>query len=71
MVPNEEFEGLLRHSKTDTGNRIGAVACYFILGTGILAPWNAFLTAIDYFSRVYVSSQGGQYGTWRHMQQSS
>ena len=56
MVPNEEFEGLLRHSKTDTGNRIGAVACYFILGTGILAPWNAFLTAIDYFSRVYVSS---------------
>lgn len=35
--------------------RIGLV-CYFLLGAALLAPWNAFLTAIDYFSAVYVSA---------------
>ncbi len=27
---------------------------YFILGAAFLAPWNAYLTAIDYFTAVYV-----------------
>ena len=31
-----------------------AVICYFVMGMGFLAPWNAFLTAIDYFSSLYV-----------------
>ena len=32
-----------------TTERIG-LACYFLLGAGLLAPLNAFLSAIDYFS---------------------
>ncbi|KAF6258945.1 nucleoside transporter-domain-containing protein [Scenedesmus sp. NREL 46B-D3] len=30
-----------------------AYACYFLLGSGILAPWNAFITAADYFEAVF------------------
>eukprot|EP00775_Hariotina_reticulata_P011647 gene11647-11792_t len=30
-----------------------AYACYFALGSGILAPWNAFITAADYFEAVF------------------
>ncbi|GAX81283.1 hypothetical protein CEUSTIGMA_g8715.t1 [Chlamydomonas eustigma] len=30
-----------------------AFGCYFILGAAFLAPWNAYLTAIDYFAAVY------------------
>ncbi|URE43593.1 Nucleoside transporter [Musa troglodytarum] len=30
-----------------------AYAVYFILGAGFLLPWNAFITAVDYFSYLY------------------
>jgi equilibrative nucleoside transporter 1/2/3 len=30
-----------------------AWACYFLLGCGFLAPWNAFITAVDYFAAVF------------------
>ncbi|WIA30418.1 hypothetical protein OEZ86_000502 [Tetradesmus obliquus] len=30
-----------------------AYACFFLLGSGILAPWNAFITAADYFEAVF------------------
>ncbi|XP_057493338.1 equilibrative nucleotide transporter 1-like [Actinidia eriantha] len=30
-----------------------AYAIYFILGAGYLLPWNAFITAVDYFSYLY------------------
>lgn len=30
-----------------------AYACYLLLGSGILAPWNAFITAADYFEAVF------------------
>ncbi|CAI9092892.1 OLC1v1028250C1 [Oldenlandia corymbosa var. corymbosa] len=30
-----------------------AYIIYFILGTGYLLPWNAFITAVDYFSYLY------------------
>ncbi|KAM0947172.1 putative equilibrative nucleoside transporter, MFS transporter superfamily [Dioscorea sansibarensis] len=30
-----------------------AYVIYFILGTGYLLPWNAFITAVDYFSYLY------------------
>eukprot|EP00879_Flechtneria_rotunda_P020907 GHRR01022014.1.p1 GENE.GHRR01022014.1~~GHRR01022014.1.p1 ORF type:complete len:361 (+),score=107.86 GHRR01022014.1:100-1182(+) len=30
-----------------------AYCCYFLLGSGILAPWNAFITAADYFEAVF------------------
>lgn len=33
-----------------------AYITYFILGTGYLIPWNAFITAVDYFSYLYPSA---------------
>jgi hypothetical protein len=30
-----------------------AKAAYFLLGSGILAPWNALITAADYYETVY------------------
>ena len=30
-----------------------AVICYFLLGAGLLAPWNAFITATDYFADAF------------------
>lgn len=30
-----------------------AYAVHFILGAGFLLPWNAFITAVDYFSYLY------------------
>lgn len=30
-----------------------AAACYFLLGSGILAPWNALITAADYYESIY------------------
>ncbi|RWW57235.1 hypothetical protein BHE74_00035988 [Ensete ventricosum] len=30
-----------------------AYAVYFTLGAGFLLPWNAFITAVDYFSYLY------------------
>ncbi|CAD7695186.1 unnamed protein product [Ostreobium quekettii] len=31
----------------------GAYLCFVVLGAGVLAPWNAFITAVDYFAKVY------------------
>ncbi|KAL5725851.1 Epsin-1 [Ranunculus cassubicifolius] len=33
-----------------------AYLTFFTLGTGFLLPWNAFITAVDYFSYLYPSS---------------
>jgi hypothetical protein len=30
-----------------------AFACYFLLGCGVLAPWNAFITGVDYYGAVF------------------
>jgi hypothetical protein len=30
-----------------------AAACYFLLGSGILAPWNALITGADYFEEIF------------------
>ena len=30
-----------------------AYGCYFLLGAGVLAPWNALLMAADYWAAVY------------------
>jgi hypothetical protein len=38
-----------------------AFGSYFILGAAFLAPWNAYLTAIDYFTEVYVSHESTIY----------
>lgn len=27
--------------------------CYYVLGTGLLMPWNAFITASDYYSKEF------------------
>ncbi|KAH9328991.1 hypothetical protein KI387_001099 [Taxus chinensis] len=34
-----------------------AYISYFILGTGFLLPWNAYITAVDYFSYIYPGKQ--------------
>ena len=39
---------------TDRARLLGLM-CYFVLGMGFLAPWNAFVTAIDYFAAIHVS----------------
>lgn len=33
-----------------------AHACFFLLGSGLLAPWNALLTATDYYAAVFPGS---------------
>mmetsp|Transcript_13082 Transcript_13082/g.35624 ORF Transcript_13082/g.35624 Transcript_13082/m.35624 type:complete len:160 (-) Transcript_13082:11-490(-) len=40
------------HLKEDVQSRL-AWAAYFTIGTGLLAPWNALLTGIDYFAAVF------------------
>lgn len=34
-----------------------AYVSYLIMGTGFLLPWNAFITAVDYFSYIYPGKQ--------------
>lgn len=34
-----------------------AYISYFIMGTGFLLPWNAFITAVDYFTYIYPGKQ--------------
>eukprot|EP00798_Chlamydomonas_sp_ICE-L_P013701 gene13700-19593_t len=36
-----------------------ALFCYFMLGAGVLGPWNAFITAVDYFAHVF--GEAGHY----------
>lgn len=43
-------------SKTPQDSYHLAYITYFILGTGYLIPWNAFITAVDYFSYLYPSA---------------
>jgi equilibrative nucleoside transporter 1/2/3 len=35
----------------DVGNRVYWIC--FVLGAGILFPWNAYITAVDYFEVLY------------------
>nr|XP_043637100.1 equilibrative nucleotide transporter 1 [Erigeron canadensis] len=44
---------LLPKTKTPKDTYHLAYIIYFILGTGYLIPWNAFITAVDYFSYLY------------------
>ncbi|KAI7725350.1 hypothetical protein M8C21_029698 [Ambrosia artemisiifolia] len=56
-VDDFESPSLLLLPKTDTKTPQDsyhlAYIIYFILGTGYLIPWNAFITAVDYFSFLY------------------
>eukprot|EP01018_Ginkgo_biloba_P010707 Gb_12126 [translate_table: standard] len=36
-----------------------AYMIYFLLGTGYLLPWNAFITAVDYFAYLYPNAHVG------------
>ena len=31
--------------------------CFFLFGAGLLAPWNAFITAVDYFNYLWPVSR--------------
>ncbi|KAJ0675150.1 putative equilibrative nucleoside transporter [Helianthus annuus] len=44
---------LLLPTKTPQDSYHLAYIIYFILGAGYLIPWNAFITAVDYFSYLY------------------
>ncbi|XP_071690998.1 equilibrative nucleotide transporter 1 [Rutidosis leptorrhynchoides] len=44
---------LLPKSKIPEDSYNLAYIIYFILGTGYLIPWNAFITAVDYFAYLY------------------
>lgn len=44
---------LLRHGAAPRDGFHLAYVVYFILGAGFLVPWNAFITAVDYFSYLY------------------
>lgn len=48
-------DGGLSSPPRDTFNV--AYLIYFLLGAGYLVPWNAFITAIDYFELLYPSGQ--------------
>lgn len=41
----------------------GAVASFFILGIGVLLPWNSLLSAIDYYSALFPQISVAQYLT--------
>ncbi|XP_039119888.1 equilibrative nucleotide transporter 1-like [Dioscorea cayenensis subsp. rotundata] len=45
-----------RHPPPPEEGSFTAYVIYFILGTGYLLPWNAFITAVDYFSFLYPSA---------------
>lgn len=46
-----------------------AAACYFLLGSGILAPWNALITAADYYETIYPVRNTPQWPTAQGQQQ--
>jgi hypothetical protein len=50
--PRTPGRGARSNQPTSMNERIG-LACYFLLGAGLLAPLNSFLSAIDYFSLYY------------------
>ncbi|KAH7663951.1 Equilibrative nucleoside transporter protein [Dioscorea alata] len=45
-----------RHPPPPEEGSFTAYVIYFILGAGYLLPWNAFITAVDYFSYLYPSA---------------
>ncbi|KAI8465416.1 MAG: hypothetical protein J3K34DRAFT_473490 [Monoraphidium minutum] len=52
------MDGELHHgeawlSAAPTKGARAAYACYFLLGAGVLAPWNALLMAADYWAAVF------------------
>uniref|UniRef100_A0A803LJ74 Uncharacterized protein n=1 Tax=Chenopodium quinoa TaxID=63459 RepID=A0A803LJ74_CHEQI len=63
MEAKEEANVSLLHHTTPTNNGNDVITnhdsfnlayiIYFILGTGMLLPWNAFITAVDYFNYLY------------------
>eukprot|EP01018_Ginkgo_biloba_P010719 Gb_14388 [translate_table: standard] len=54
--PMEEGQ-LLGHQSPPNDAFNLAYMTYFLLGTGSLLPWNAFITAVDYFSYLYPNVQ--------------
>ena len=54
---NGDETELLLHSSPPRDDFHLAYIVYFILGAGFLVPWNAFITAVDYFSYVYPGVQ--------------
>lgn len=48
-----EFQG--SSASSDAGSGRVAYFIFFLLGTGFLLPWNAFITATDYFALLYPS----------------
>ncbi|KNA05382.1 hypothetical protein SOVF_190860 [Spinacia oleracea] len=55
MEAKEDASISLLHQTTNIPNDSFNLAyiIYFILGTGFLLPWNAFITAVDYFNYLY------------------
>lgn len=50
---DSESSSLLQAEKIPKDSFHLAYLIYFTLGTGYLLPWNAFITAVDYFSYLY------------------
>lgn len=53
---------ILPHDSDDEepAGRTVALWMFFLLGNSILAPWNAFVTAIDYFKSLYPAGESKQ-----------
>jgi len=47
-------ENIISEGLTPRKERTGIVLLCTLIGTGVLLPWNAFLTAYDFFADVYV-----------------
>eukprot|EP01018_Ginkgo_biloba_P017497 Gb_02631 [translate_table: standard] len=52
-----EKEPLVLHGRPPRDACHLAYITYFILGAGFLLPWNAYITAVDYFSYIYPGEQ--------------
>ncbi|OVA01611.1 Equilibrative nucleoside transporter [Macleaya cordata] len=56
LLPNLTTSASRSHSKIPEDSFHFAYIIYFTLGAGYLLPWNAFITAVDYFSYLYPDS---------------
>lgn len=59
MMEGGKTVGLGHHSEPRDAYNI-AYAIHFMLGAGNLLPWNALITAVDYFSYLYPSQHIGK-----------